>query len=720
MSTRDVRWVRAGAVALSGARDGGRAAALDAGRRARRRGRPPALRERARGAAGRQDLPRAGATGRRRSRSIRTARSMPDRPPPFPLLTGPGGAQGVALGRSAARLRARARPRPLGRARPRPRATRGVIVATVARRARARSPGSTSSSRSQLPRRRLVRPRARIPRRRAAATGRFPRRRSGYRGSSGRSRPACARRAGHARLGFTDHTISARRTGPPCCASMRLLERSWRRRRRASSGEPAGPRGAARARHVLVGRVRGRARPDAACACSRASPSRTWTCSASTRRRNRVVVILVTGDTVEWQLGRALGAAADVASWDRERLMSVDTELDGVDGTRVARAGAGRRRVRPARAGHDRLARQPPRRAGLRLHRRDGALRRASGCCPCGASPAERGRPRQRGRVAAAPSGSAAAGRTSARTSEEPPPDPDDAEAAGSQSLAEEQAEHAPELVGAPRSTAAPRRIRTTSASSVAARAARNSCHRARGWPPAPPAAARARSPRAAAPRPPPGRRRGSGARGQGGLQRDRRQVGRRHRAVQAEVDGQSARSSPVTRRVEREDGVAIRGASAAAARRRRRLRRAATRTPVAVLGLEAEPLVDRPPRVAGQQQHGLARRRAPRSPPRSAPARGRAPRASGATATPPSQPVGPKPTHAPVPTIAPSRSATSRLTVGDPATSVCTVGGRSDEPEGVADDLQRGGDSRRATRGGSGASGSRRQRGCRRRYVAT
>ena len=33
--------------------------------------------------------------------------------------------------------------------------------------------------------------------------------------------------------------------------------------------------------------------------------------------RNRVVVILVTGDTVEWQLGRALGAAADVASWDR-------------------------------------------------------------------------------------------------------------------------------------------------------------------------------------------------------------------------------------------------------------------------------------------------------------------------------------------------------------------------------------------------------------------
>ena len=50
-------------------------------------------------------------------------------------------------------------------------------------------------------------------------------------------------------------------------------------------------------------------------------------------RSNRVVVILVTGDTVEWQLGRALGAAADVASWDRERLLSVNTELETIDGS---------------------------------------------------------------------------------------------------------------------------------------------------------------------------------------------------------------------------------------------------------------------------------------------------------------------------------------------------------------------------------------------------
>ena len=46
----------------------------------------------------------------------------------------------------------------------------------------------------------------------------------------------------------------------------------------------------------------------------------------------RAVVILVTGDTVEWQLGRALGAAADVASWDRERLAAVHEELESIDG----------------------------------------------------------------------------------------------------------------------------------------------------------------------------------------------------------------------------------------------------------------------------------------------------------------------------------------------------------------------------------------------------
>src|SRR5262249_23346552 len=49
--------------------------------------------------------------------------------------------------------------------------------------------------------------------------------------------------------------------------------------------------------------------------------------------RKRVVVILLTGDTVEWQLGRALGAAADVASWDAERLTGIHEDLDVIDGT---------------------------------------------------------------------------------------------------------------------------------------------------------------------------------------------------------------------------------------------------------------------------------------------------------------------------------------------------------------------------------------------------
>ena len=115
---------------------------------------------------------------------------------------------------------------------------------------------------------------------------------------------------------------------------------------------------------------------------------------------NRVVVILVTGDTVEWQLGRALGAAADVASWDRDRLLSVHTELDSVDGNEspalVLVAGGYDPR---ALATIDWLA-QPPRGPGLRLHGGDGALRRRA---PAVGAPRarRRDRARQRRRLAA-------------------------------------------------------------------------------------------------------------------------------------------------------------------------------------------------------------------------------------------------------------------------------------------------------------------------------
>jgi hypothetical protein len=45
----------------------------------------------------------------------------------------------------------------------------------------------------------------------------------------------------------------------------------------------------------------------------------------------RVVVILVTGDTVEWQLGRALGAAAEVSGWDKDKLVEAHEALAEVE-----------------------------------------------------------------------------------------------------------------------------------------------------------------------------------------------------------------------------------------------------------------------------------------------------------------------------------------------------------------------------------------------------
>lgn len=42
----------------------------------------------------------------------------------------------------------------------------------------------------------------------------------------------------------------------------------------------------------------------------------------------RVVVMHLTGETVEWQLARALHAAADVASWDAATLASVSEALE--------------------------------------------------------------------------------------------------------------------------------------------------------------------------------------------------------------------------------------------------------------------------------------------------------------------------------------------------------------------------------------------------------
>jgi hypothetical protein len=42
----------------------------------------------------------------------------------------------------------------------------------------------------------------------------------------------------------------------------------------------------------------------------------------------RAVVVQVTGETVDWQVARGLGAAAEVASWDAARLAGVDPVLE--------------------------------------------------------------------------------------------------------------------------------------------------------------------------------------------------------------------------------------------------------------------------------------------------------------------------------------------------------------------------------------------------------
>ena len=45
-------------------------------------------------------------------------------------------------------------------------------------------------------------------------------------------------------------------------------------------------------------------------------------------QEGRAVVVILTGETIEWQVGRALGAAAEVASWDAARLASVHEALE--------------------------------------------------------------------------------------------------------------------------------------------------------------------------------------------------------------------------------------------------------------------------------------------------------------------------------------------------------------------------------------------------------
>ncbi len=79
-------------------------------------------------------------------------------------------------------------------------------------------------------------------------------------------------------------------------------------------------------------------------------------------QNGRAVVLHVTGETVEWQVSRDLAAAAEVASWDAAKLASVSDALEAVvpgDSPALVLVTG---RVRPARAGHRRVAGQAPRR----------------------------------------------------------------------------------------------------------------------------------------------------------------------------------------------------------------------------------------------------------------------------------------------------------------------------------------------------------------------
>ena len=101
---------------------------------------------------------------------------MPDRPPPFPLLTAPNGLKAFRWGDP--RL-LHALERDLGRSVELVRdleLTRGVIIAATPPEGERAAAGINVQLKLEPPAGRLVRPRARIPRWGAAALGRFPRR----------------------------------------------------------------------------------------------------------------------------------------------------------------------------------------------------------------------------------------------------------------------------------------------------------------------------------------------------------------------------------------------------------------------------------------------------------------------------------------------------------------------------------------------------------------
>ena len=454
-------------------------------------------------------------------------------------------------------------------------------------------------------------------------------------------------------LGFAPSPRLSRRTVTPCCASMRLLGRSWRRRLPAS--------------------------------CRRARPT-ARSCSA---------LVTASWDAFAGELG-----LTGVRLLAREPVPYVD--LLGLDEERQPR----RRDPRDRR--HRRVAARPrarrrrrrrllgPRPAAERAHRARRRRRQespalvlvAGGYDPRALATIDWLASRHEVPVSAysvamvrfgaerllsvrrEPSDEADARPARSTGCSRAAPRPEPAQGgrtprldAAAASLAEEQAEDAPELLGAPRrrrrrgasaGRARPRSQPCASSASTAARVALG--HGERGCP--------GRAPRSAAPRPRSGSRARIGSAGHGGRSATADEVERGHAADERRRRRASARSSPVTRAssaatasrsaarqrpdvARHRDGVlaASRTCGSAARARTRAGRRSGARalTP-----------------AAGASRAGRARR----SPPRSARARGRAraPRARRRCRR--SSRSAPKPTDAPVPTIRPSSLGHQQLPV--------------------------------------------------------
>ena len=159
-------------------------------------------------------------------------------------------------------------------------------------------------------------------------------------------------------------------------------------RRPGHRGRPR-PRRAARARSAPRGR--GIRRRSWACPHAQAawppSPPPGVDLLAFDEQTGRAVVLHVTGETVEWQLDRALRRRRRRSpSWDAARLGPWSPRRSRPSCPANSRSSCSGRRLRPARPGDRRVAEPPPRRRDLRLSPSRCCASATSACCRSPAS----------------------------------------------------------------------------------------------------------------------------------------------------------------------------------------------------------------------------------------------------------------------------------------------------------------------------------------------